>query len=103
MEGPPWRSQWTSRPTTGAAQAARTVRDHSGAESRDHPRRAASFAEHGYERASLRDIAARANVTHAALLRHFARKDELLLAALAQRDADDEELARQHHAVESAG
>jgi AcrR family transcriptional regulator len=53
----------------------------------------ASFAEHGYERASIRDIAARANVTHAALLRHFASKDELLLAALAQRDADDEELA----------
>ncbi|TLM83569.1 TetR/AcrR family transcriptional regulator [Pseudarthrobacter sp. NamE2] len=54
----------------------------------------ASFAEHGYERASLRDIAARANVTHAALLRHFATKDDLLLAALAQRDADDMELAR---------
>jgi AcrR family transcriptional regulator len=54
----------------------------------------ASFAEHGYERASLRDIASRANVTHAALLRHFATKDELLLAALAQRDADDSELAR---------
>ncbi|WP_345800128.1 TetR/AcrR family transcriptional regulator [Microbacterium sp. AZCO] len=54
----------------------------------------ASFAEHGYERASLRDIAARAEVTHAALLRHFASKDELLLAALAQRDADDEDLAR---------
>lgn len=55
---------------------------------------AASFAEHGYERASLRDIAARANVTHAALLRHFASKDELLLAALAQRDEEDEQLAQ---------
>ncbi|XAS69971.1 TetR/AcrR family transcriptional regulator [Micrococcaceae bacterium Sec5.1] len=54
----------------------------------------ASFAEHGYERASLRDIAARANVTHAALLRHFATKDDLLLAALAERDADDAELAK---------
>ena len=54
----------------------------------------ASIAEHGYERASLRDIAARANVTHAALLRHFASKDALLLAALALRDEDDEELAR---------
>lgn len=54
----------------------------------------ASFAEHGYERASLRDIAARAKVTHAALLRHFASKDDLLLAALAQRDADDLDLAR---------
>lgn len=54
----------------------------------------ASFAEHGYERASLRDIAARAGVTHAALLRHFATKDDLLLAALAQRDAEDAQLAR---------
>lgn len=54
----------------------------------------AGFAEHGYERASLRDIAARAELTHAALLRHFASKDELLLAALAQRDDDDEEMAR---------
>jgi AcrR family transcriptional regulator len=53
----------------------------------------ASFAEHGYERASLRDIAARAGVTHAALLRHFPGKDELLLAALARREADEEEQA----------
>ncbi|WP_435527632.1 TetR/AcrR family transcriptional regulator [Microbacterium aurantiacum] len=60
----------------------------------------ASFAEHGYERASLRDIAARAEVTHAALLRHFDSKDELLLAALALRDADDEELARRIMASE---
>lgn len=52
-----------------------------------------SFAQHGYERASLRDIAARAKVTHAALLRHFAGKDELLLAALAQREQDEEHLA----------
>jgi AcrR family transcriptional regulator len=54
-----------------------------------------SFAQHGYERASLRDIAARAGVTHAALLRHFSGKDELLLAALAQREADEEKLAEQ--------
>lgn len=53
----------------------------------------ASFAAHGYERASLRDIAARAGVTHAALLRHFSGKDELLLAALARREEHEEELA----------
>ncbi|QHC58803.1 TetR/AcrR family transcriptional regulator [Rathayibacter sp. VKM Ac-2760] len=62
----------------------------------------ASFAEHGFERASLRDIASRANLTHAALLRHFATKDELLLEALRQRDADDIALAERILASEHA-
>ncbi|MFJ5103585.1 TetR/AcrR family transcriptional regulator [Streptomyces sp. NPDC088554] len=51
-----------------------------------------SFAEHGYEGASLRDIAKRAGITHAAVLHHFENKDELLTAVLAQRD--DEEWER---------
>jgi AcrR family transcriptional regulator len=50
-----------------------------------------SFAEHGYERASLRDIARRAGMTHAGLLHHFRDKNELLAAALTERDAQDVE------------
>ncbi|MGW0584359.1 TetR/AcrR family transcriptional regulator, partial [Streptomyces sp. NPDC002920] len=51
-----------------------------------------SFAERGYEGASLRDIAKRAGITHAGLLHHFQNKDEVLTAVLAQRD--DEEWER---------
>ncbi|MEU5259823.1 helix-turn-helix domain-containing protein [Amycolatopsis sp. NPDC021455] len=48
-----------------------------------------SFAERGYAASSLRDIAERAGTTHAVLQHHFAGKDELLMAVLAQRDADE--------------
>ncbi|MGX1676001.1 TetR/AcrR family transcriptional regulator [Streptomyces sp. NPDC055400] len=45
-----------------------------------------SFAENGFTKASLRDIAVRAGITHAGLLHHFRSKDELLAAVLAERD-----------------
>ena len=48
-----------------------------------------SFAEHGYAKASLRDIAERAGITHAGLLHHFRNKDELLAEVLAERDAEE--------------
>ncbi|MEI5522192.1 helix-turn-helix domain-containing protein [Streptomyces brasiliscabiei] len=48
-----------------------------------------SFAEKGYAKASLRDIAERAGITHAGLLHHFRDKDELLAAVLAERDATE--------------
>lgn len=48
-----------------------------------------SFAERGYAKASLRDIAERAGITHAGLLHHFRDKDELLAAVLADRDAEE--------------
>lgn len=48
-----------------------------------------SFAENGYAKASLRDIAERAGITHAGLLHHFRNKDELLAAVLAERDAEE--------------
>lgn len=63
----------------------------------------ASFAEHGYERASLRDIASRAGVTHAALLRHYAGKEDLLPAALAQREEHEESLAAEIMSAELPG
>jgi AcrR family transcriptional regulator len=49
-----------------------------------------SFAERGYAGSSLRDIAERAGTTHAVLQHHFAGKDELLMAVLAQRDAEEQ-------------
>ncbi|MPY49079.1 TetR/AcrR family transcriptional regulator [Streptomyces acidicola] len=48
-----------------------------------------SFAENGYAKASLRDIAERAGITHAGLLHHFRSKDELLAEVLARRDAEE--------------
>lgn len=52
-----------------------------------------SFAERGYAGSSLRDIAERAGTTHAVLQHHFAGKDELLIAVLAQRDGEEREQA----------
>ena len=50
-----------------------------------------SFAERGYAGSSLRDIAERAGTTHAVLQHHFASKDALLAAVLAQRDLEEHE------------
>ncbi|MFJ8006711.1 TetR/AcrR family transcriptional regulator [Streptomyces fagopyri] len=43
---------------------------------------ARAFAERGYNRATLRDIAQRAGVTHGLVLRHFGSKENLFLAAV---------------------
>ncbi|WP_264937107.1 TetR/AcrR family transcriptional regulator [Streptomyces sp. A012304] len=48
-----------------------------------------SFAEKGYAKSSLRDIAERAGITHAGLLHHFRNKDDLLAGVLAQRDSEE--------------
>ncbi|MFE6734430.1 TetR family transcriptional regulator [Microbacterium sp. NPDC057650] len=49
----------------------------------------AAFGESGYNGASLRDIAARANVTQTGLLHHFPSKVALLEAVLDERDSAD--------------
>ncbi|TCO62523.1 TetR/AcrR family transcriptional regulator [Actinocrispum wychmicini] len=43
---------------------------------------AQSFAERGYQQATIRDIARRAGVTHGLVLRHFGSKEQLFLAAV---------------------
>ncbi|MGW1711924.1 TetR/AcrR family transcriptional regulator [Streptomyces sp. NPDC002156] len=48
-----------------------------------------SFAENGYAKASLRDIADRAGITHTGLVHHFRNKDELLAEVLAARDSEE--------------
>ncbi len=40
----------------------------------------AAFAERGYARATIRDIAARAGVTHSLVMRHFTSKEGLFLS-----------------------
>lgn len=42
----------------------------------------ACFTERGYARATIRDIARRAEVTHGLVLRHFGTKEQLFLAAV---------------------
>ncbi|MFD4507647.1 TetR family transcriptional regulator [Streptomyces sp. NPDC058457] len=42
----------------------------------------AAFAERGYARATIREIAGRAGVTHGLVMRHFGSKERLFLAAV---------------------
>lgn len=51
------------------------------------------FSEQGFIATSVRDIAARAEMTHAGLLHHFANKDDLLVQILEYREKQDEESA----------
>lgn len=44
------------------------------------------FAESGFNAVSLREIAARAEITHVGLLHHFANKDEILMRLMVGRD-----------------
>jgi AcrR family transcriptional regulator len=46
----------------------------------------AHFAETGYDRASVREIARLAGLTQAGLLHHFSTKEDLFLAVLRRRD-----------------
>jgi len=47
------------------------------------------FAERGYKGASLAQIADRVGITQQAVLYHFRSKDQLLVAALEERDRED--------------
>jgi len=42
----------------------------------------AVFAEHGYEKATIREIARRAGITHGLVVLHFSSKEKLFLAAV---------------------
>jgi AcrR family transcriptional regulator len=69
----------------------RTVREVAGDERRAAIVAAALevFAERGYKAASLARIADRVGITHQAVLYHFLTKQQLLVAALEERDRED--------------
>jgi AcrR family transcriptional regulator len=69
----------------------RTVREVAGDERRATIVAAALevFADRGYKAASLARIAERVGITHQAVLYHFQTKQQLLVAALEERDRED--------------
>lgn len=64
----------------------------------------AVFAEHGYRRISLRQIAEQLGTSHVTLLHHFGSKDALLEAVLTEREERDrpvrEEILGRHGLLE---
>lgn len=63
----------------------------------------AAFAEHGYEGASLRDIARRADVAQGTVHRHFPTKQALFSAIITERLRELASLARQLRAGHAPG
>jgi AcrR family transcriptional regulator len=57
------------------------------------------FAERGYAGVSLREVAARAGITHAGLLHYFTGKDDLLLTMMIERDRAEIEAIRSYVAA----
>ncbi|MGC5166783.1 TetR family transcriptional regulator [Luteimicrobium sp. DT211] len=97
-------------PTTTAAPATPRPGTRSGGYAKGRARRRqiidaaiALYAEQGYRGTSLRDVAARAGLSHPGLLHHFPTMEALLLAVLEHRDAEDTErfALAEHHGVES--
>jgi AcrR family transcriptional regulator len=54
---------------------------------------AAAFAEKGFARATIRDIAKRAGVTHGLVIRHFSSKEELFVAAVSAEQEIEQDMA----------
>jgi len=52
------------------------------------------FSEQGFASTSVRDIAARAEITHVGLMHHFPSKDDMLVRILEYREQQDEENAK---------
>ncbi|KRA26053.1 TetR family transcriptional regulator [Microbacterium sp. Root61] len=83
----------------GAARSTRADQTRAGivAAARD------AFVTHGYRATSLRDVAAVAGISHPGLLRHFATKDELLAAVVADIEEQNENLLLQRVEADEPG
>ncbi|MFI7502410.1 TetR family transcriptional regulator [Streptomyces sp. NPDC049687] len=72
----------TTEPTDAPAPARKRVRAPEAHREAILEAARAAFAERGYARATIREIAGRAGVTHGLVMRHFGSKEQLFLAAV---------------------
>lgn len=89
----------TTTSARGTARTARTEQTRAAIVTAAHD----AFVARGYRATSLRDVAAAAGISHAGLLRHFARKDALLAAVVGLFERDNETELLQRMAAEDPG
>ncbi len=83
----------SSAPGVATARKPRRTRDPDAKRAAILEAATAAFAERGFARATIRDIAKRAGVTHGLVIRHFCSKEDLFLAAVPAEQEIEQDMA----------